>query len=166
MGQFSSSFYRELSPNTQCIHYDSTLKLKLSAFEAMKTAHMTLLHMQMHPRLISLQHFRSAPRPIAHTRSSNVAHPRLLVVAMAQKQQPLTSAERKAKKAEAQRLGKALVSVNLGQKGMTTAFLQDMANAISRNELVKVRKNRTATLIFVQHSLSKRCSRHNNCTSP
>lgn len=53
-------------------------------------------------------------------------------------QRPLSNAERKAKRAEAQRLGRRLCSVNLGQKGLTPAFLEGFRLALAANELVKV----------------------------
>lgn len=68
--------------------------------------------------------------------------PRRLVVVSAGLQRPLTSAERKAKRAEAARLGKDLVAVTLGQKGLSPAFLQGLATALAANELIKVRLSR------------------------
>ena len=57
-------------------------------------------------------------------------------------QKPLTSAERKAKRADSQRLGKALVTVQLGQRGLTDSFYEGLAGALAANELVKVRRAR------------------------
>jgi hypothetical protein len=54
-------------------------------------------------------------------------------------QRPLTTKERKQKRADAQRLGRNLCTVNLGQKGLTPAFLEGFCTALSGNELVKVR---------------------------
>ncbi|PRW50947.1 RNA-binding [Chlorella sorokiniana] len=54
-------------------------------------------------------------------------------------QRPLTNQERKAKRAEAQRLGRQLCTVNLGQKGMTPAFIEGFRLALAANELVKVK---------------------------
>ncbi|KAL4437759.1 hypothetical protein ABPG77_005671 [Micractinium sp. CCAP 211/92] len=54
-------------------------------------------------------------------------------------QQPLTNQQRKAKRAEAQRLGRSICTVNLGQKGLTPQFLDGFRLAMAANELVKVR---------------------------
>ncbi len=54
-------------------------------------------------------------------------------------QQPLTSAEKKAKRSDSQRLGKAIVSQNLGQKGITPAVIEGLASALVANEFLKVR---------------------------
>ena len=62
----------------------------------------------------------------------------MLVIA-AGLQRPLTGAERKAKRAESQRLGKDIVLIQLGQKGMTPSFLEGVAAALAANELVKIR---------------------------
>jgi RNA-binding protein len=59
--------------------------------------------------------------------------------ARAATQQPLSNAEKKAKRAESQRLGKALVTVQLGKSGVTPSFLQGVADALNAHELVKVR---------------------------
>jgi RNA-binding protein YhbY len=67
--------------------------------------------------------------------------PQRLLVVVAGLQPPLTTAERKSKRAEAARLGKALVAVTLGQKGLSPTFLQGLAAALAGNELVKVRIN-------------------------
>jgi len=66
-------------------------------------------------------------------------HLRHLQVVLAGFQQPLSNAERKAKRADAQRMGKGIVTVQLGQKGLTETFLKGLADALAANELVKVR---------------------------
>jgi RNA-binding protein YhbY len=55
-------------------------------------------------------------------------------------QQPLTGAERKARRVEAGRLDAAgtLVAVQLGRAGPTPAFLRGLADALRGSELVKV----------------------------
>ena len=55
-------------------------------------------------------------RPAAAARAAGAAQPSVLRVT-AGYQRPLTNQERKAKRAEAQRLGRALVTVQVGQKG-------------------------------------------------
>lgn len=54
-------------------------------------------------------------------------------------QQPLSSAERKAKRAEAQRMGRDIVTVNMGKNGISQNFIAGLAGALAANELVKVR---------------------------
>ncbi|KAI3427170.1 hypothetical protein D9Q98_007107 [Chlorella vulgaris] len=54
-------------------------------------------------------------------------------------QQPLSNSERKSKRGEAQRLGRELVTVNLGKNGLTPAFLDGFRTALTSNELIKVR---------------------------
>ena len=58
---------------------------------------------------------------------------------MAGQQRQLTNAQRKELQAESQRLGKALVTVNLGKAGMTERFIQSLLDAQAANQLVKVR---------------------------
>jgi hypothetical protein len=53
-------------------------------------------------------------------------------------QRPLTNQERKARRAEAQRLGRDLCTVQLGQKGLSPTFLEGFRLAVASNELVKV----------------------------
>lgn len=52
-------------------------------------------------------------------------------------QQPLSNSERKSKRGEAQRLGRELVTVNLGKNGLTPAFLDGFRTALTSNELIK-----------------------------
>ncbi|KAL4855272.1 hypothetical protein ACK3TF_004030 [Chlorella vulgaris] len=52
-------------------------------------------------------------------------------------QQPLSNSERKSKRGEAQRLGRELVTVNLGKNGFTPAFLDGFRTALTSNELIK-----------------------------
>lgn len=54
-------------------------------------------------------------------------------------QRPLTNQERKAQRAAAQRLGRQLITVSLGQKGLTPTFLEGFRLAMGANALVKVR---------------------------
>ena len=53
-------------------------------------------------------------------------------------QRPLTGAERKAKRADAHKLGKSIVTCQIGQRGLTESFLQSSADALRANELIKV----------------------------
>lgn len=52
---------------------------------------------------------------------------------------PLSSADRKAKRAEAQRLGKSIVTVQLGQRGVTQSFLEGLYAALAVRGYVKIR---------------------------
>lgn len=81
-------------------------------------------------------------------RSTPIISRRALVVT-AGFQGPLTSAERKAKRADAQRLGKAIVLQQLGMKGITPAFVQGLCSALVANELVKVRSNAPLNRIYL-----------------
>jgi len=54
-------------------------------------------------------------------------------------QPELSSAERKAKRAQAHRMGKSLVTCNMGAKGITLAWLESLFATIRANQLVKVR---------------------------
>lgn len=72
--------------------------------------------------------------------SAPISRCRLPVAATADGgQPPLTQQERKALRAESQRLGKQLYRAQLGQKGMTPAFLQGAWDALSANGLIKVK---------------------------
>ncbi|PSC75879.1 putative RNA binding [Micractinium conductrix] len=77
-------------------------------------------------------------RPAAAARAAGAAQPSVLRVT-AGYQRPLTNQERKAKRAEAQRLGRALVTVQVGQKGLTDSFMDGLRAALLANELVKVK---------------------------
>jgi RNA-binding protein YhbY len=70
-------------------------------------------------------------------------------------QQPLTGAERKAKRSESQRLGKAIVLQQLGQKGITPAFIESAASALVANEFIKVRVGGGEELKEVAEELEK-----------
>ena len=51
----------------------------------------------------------------------------------------LSSAEKKAKRAQAHRMGKSLVTCNMGAKGITLAWLESLFGTLRANQLVKVR---------------------------
>lgn len=54
-------------------------------------------------------------------------------------QRELSSAEKSSKRTQSQKLGKDLVVVNLGQKGVTDSFLAGLYTALKANTMVKVR---------------------------
>ena len=54
-------------------------------------------------------------------------------------QPPLTQQERKALRAESQRLGKQLCTVQLGQNGLTPQFLDATWAALRANGLIKIK---------------------------
>jgi RNA-binding protein len=70
-------------------------------------------------------------------------------------QQPLSSAEKKAKRSESQRLGKAIVLTQLGQKGITPAFIESTASALVANEFIKVRVGGDEEIKEVAETLEK-----------
>ncbi|KAL4443985.1 hypothetical protein ABPG75_011722 [Micractinium tetrahymenae] len=83
---------------------------------------------------------RAALAEVAAALRRPAARQRLLLTPVtAGYQQPLNSQQRKAKRAEAQRLGRSICMVNLGQQGLTPQFLEGFRLAIAANELVKVR---------------------------
>ena len=53
-------------------------------------------------------------------------------------QQPLSKVERNTKRTESQRLGKQLVTVQIGRQGITPNLIIALGDAIAKNELVKV----------------------------
>ena len=55
-------------------------------------------------------------------------------------QQPLSKVERNSKRTESQRLGKQLVTVQIGRQGITPNLIIALGDAIAKNELVKVRQ--------------------------
>ena len=55
-----------------------------------------------------------------------------------QHQQPLSKLERNAKRAESQRLGRQLVTVQIGRQGITPNLIVALGDALAKNELVKV----------------------------
>ena len=59
-------------------------------------------------------------------------------------QRALSNSERKAQRAAAQRLGRQICTLNLGQKGLSPSFLESFRLAVAANELVKVRPPRGA----------------------
>jgi RNA-binding protein YhbY len=84
-------------------------------------------------------------------------HCMLLIAGAAKKegyQRPLTSSERKAKRAESQRLGKALVTYQLGQRGLTPTFLQGVADALKAHGLCKVSSAKTRHGLQERHTIT------------
>lgn len=109
---------------------------------------------------IQIHNFKSASLSVPNSaliltpsRATHVAR-RTLVVS-AGMQQPLTSAEKKAKRSESQRLGKEIVATQLGQKGITPAFIQSAASALVANEFIKVRVGGDEEINVVAEELEK-----------
>jgi len=73
-------------------------------------------------------------------------------------QQPLSKVERNTKRTESQRLGKQLVTVQIGRQGITPNLIIALGDALAKNELVKVWQPTLQTYSF----LSVRCS-HKYC---
>jgi len=93
-------------------------------------------HAAIHSKTISINVSKSA-LIFAPSRAAYVLNRNLIIVAGMQ--QPLTGAERKAKRSESQRLGKAIKMQQLGQKGITPTFIESAASALVANEFIKVR---------------------------
>ena len=53
-------------------------------------------------------------------------------------QRPLTKVEKNEKRAASQRLGRQLVTVQVGRQGITSNLVVALGDALARNELVKV----------------------------
>ena len=53
-------------------------------------------------------------------------------------QQPLSKLERNTERTESQRLGKQLVTVQIGRQGITPNLIIALGDALAKNELVKV----------------------------
>jgi len=111
------------------------LKIHICTMSSFRTLQWPLQRAQC----LSLTSF--GPRaPLPHRLSARlILSCRRLTVSCSGHQVPLSNAERAAKRADAQRLGKALVTVAVGQKGLTDTFLEGVATALAANELVKVR---------------------------
>ena len=91
-----------------------------------------------HASMVSLLPFAGRPPPLhLSLRTAPIIARRVLIIT-AGHQPALTNAERKTKRAESQRLGKAVVLVQLGMKGMTPSFVEGLASALAANEFVKV----------------------------
>lgn len=82
---------------------------------------------------VSLRQFRhcAITSPCLQTRS------RKALAVCAGYQQPLPGVERKAKRAESQRLGDKLVVVHMGKNGISPSFLQSVIDVFNAHELVK-----------------------------
>ncbi|KAG7667207.1 hypothetical protein Ndes2526B_g04290 [Nannochloris sp. 'desiccata'] len=109
-------------------------------------------HAAIHSKSISL----SAPNSALIFAPSRAAYiPKRNLTIVAGMQQPLTGAEKKAKRSESQRLGKAIVLTQLGQKGITPAFIESAASALIANEFIKVRVGGDEEIKEVAEELEK-----------
>ena len=80
-----------------------------------------------------------APVRVQHSPPRGRTAARHASIAVRASHPTLSKAEKNNKRAESQRLGKKLVVVHLGKLGISQSFVQGLRDALSGNELVKVR---------------------------
>lgn len=95
------------------------------------------------------------PRVLTPARASHILKRNLII--SAGMQQPLSSGERKTLRSESQRLGKAIVTTQLGLKGMTPAFIESAASALIANGFIKVRVGGDEEIQQVAEALEEAC---------
>ena len=81
---------------------------------------------------------RSPPRCAFRARAFAAALPSAGAPSTDRYQRQLSKVEKNAMRAASQRLGRQLVTVQIGRQGITPNLIQALGDAIARNELVKV----------------------------
>ena len=81
---------------------------------------------------------RSSTRCVLHVRPFAAALPHASSSPADRCQRPLSKVEKNDMRAASQRLGRQLVTVQIGRQGITRNLIVALGDALARNELVKV----------------------------